>query len=266
MGAQASKAPAAAASAKVAAPAGGAPPPASSDSLQMSSLDSGELMQLYQYGRAPAAIVQHYIPANLPIQPVLQAAYVADCNRTWKHIVTATTDKMKEYGKSGFVLFYDEFFFRLFQRDITFAEVFPSIKRRAEILVKALTLMLKANTENVAQLMNRVRYLGHRHRSFPKLRAHQFASYSTCVIEVMMYWLGEHATPDVAEAWSHLVGFFLKHILESFLADRVDPFESYQNTNLTSAQDEETESVDGKSMSAGKMSSARSASEKKSAR
>ncbi|KAF0752320.1 hypothetical protein AaE_006084, partial [Aphanomyces astaci] len=56
------------------------------------------------------------------------------------------------------------------------------------------------------------------------------------MIEVLMYWLGELATPDVAEAWSNVVCFFMKHMLESFLTDRVDPFESYQNTVIEHAR------------------------------
>ncbi|OQS00008.1 hypothetical protein THRCLA_06312 [Thraustotheca clavata] len=192
--------------------------------------DTGEMIQLFMYPRCPRSIVHHYIPANLPMMPLFTAAYISDCNNTWKYILSSSTDRMKEFKKSGIILFYDEFFFRLFQRDSTFQEVFPDVKRRGEILIKALTLMLKCSTEDTGRLVNKIRYLGHRHRYFPKIRAYQFATYTSTMIEVMMYWLGELATPDIAEAWSNVVCFFMKHMLESFLTDRVDPFESYQNT------------------------------------
>ncbi|EQC32432.1 hypothetical protein SDRG_10171 [Saprolegnia diclina VS20] len=192
--------------------------------------DTGEMIQLFMYERCPRSIVHHYIPANLPMMPLFTAAYVSDCNNTWKYILGSATDRMKEFRKSGIILFYDEFFFRLFQRDSTFQEVFPDVKRRGEILIKALTLMLKCSTEDNARLVNKIRYLGHRHRFFPKIRAYQFATYTSTMIEVLMYWLGELATPDIAEAWSNVVCFFMKHMLESFLTNRVDPYESYQNT------------------------------------
>ena len=44
-----------------------------------------------------------------------------------------------------------------------------------------------------------------------------------------MFWLDEQATPDVAEAWSNVVGFVLQHMLEGFLPNMVDPRSSYQN-------------------------------------
>ncbi|KAF0683393.1 Aste57867_24517 [Aphanomyces stellatus] len=192
--------------------------------------DTGEMLQLFVYNRCPRSIVHHYIPANLPMMPIFTEAYLSDCNNTWKYILSSSTDRMKEFKKTGIVLFYDEFFFRLFQRDATFKEVFPDIRRRGEILIKALTLMLKSSPDDNARLINKIRYLGHRHRFFPKIRAFQFATYAGTMIEVLMYWLGELATPDVAESWSNVVCFFMKHMLESFLTDRVDPFESYQNS------------------------------------
>lgn len=198
--------------------------------------DSGELMQKYQYERAPLSTLHHFIPATLPMMPMYNAAFVAECNKSWKIVLTAGSQRMKSYGKTGIVLFYDEFFLRLFQRDASFQQVFPNIKKRSEILIKAMTLMLKSSTDNNAQLINKIRYLGHRHRSFPKIRSHQFATYASTAVEVIMFWMDEYATPDSAEAWSNVVGFFLKHMLESFLPQRVDPFESHQNATLTEMQ------------------------------
>ncbi|OQR91763.1 hypothetical protein THRCLA_08879 [Thraustotheca clavata] len=206
----------------------------------------------FLYGTAASDCVQHYMPPNFPMRPILNSAYVMDCSKTWKLIVTANTDRMRQYGKSGIVLFYDEFFFRLFQRDFTLEEVFPDIAKRSEVLVKAMTFMLKCSADNPKQVVNRCRYLGHRHRSFGGVRPHHWAQYTSTVIEVIMYWLGEYASPDVGAAWSNIVGFFLQHILESFLNDKVDPFESYQNSvisvvqEITASHDEESERTSAK--------------------
>ena len=71
--------------------------------------DSGDLMQFFQYEKAPAALVHHYIPSNLPMMPIFIPSYVADCVKSWKHIITGDSDRLKEFAKPGIVLFYDEF-------------------------------------------------------------------------------------------------------------------------------------------------------------
>ncbi|RHY14666.1 hypothetical protein DYB25_007850 [Aphanomyces astaci] len=204
------------------------------------------LYREFTYGLAASDCVQHYLPPNLPIRPILNAAYLTDCTKTWKLIVTANTDRMRQYGKSGIVLFYDEFFFRLFQRDFTLEDVFPDIAKRSEVIIKAVTFMLKSSSDDQRRVINRCHFLGHRHRTFTSLRPHHFAQYTSTLIEVMMYWLREYASPDVGAAWSNIVGFFLMHILEAFLSEKVDPFESYQNV-VIGAVEEITTSHEGES-------------------
>jgi len=191
----------------------------------------------FEYGVCPGDCVQHYLPPNFPMLPNLNSAYLMDCNKTWKLICTANTDRMRQYGKSGIVLYYDEFFYRLFQRDTTMEEVFPDIKKRSEVLIKAMTFILKSATDNNEQVISRCNFLGHRHKTFSRVRPHHFANYTSCAIEVIMYWLGEYATADVGEAWSNVVGFMLKHLLSSYLYDKLDPYESYQNTTISAVKE-----------------------------
>ncbi|CAK4241716.1 unnamed protein product [Aphanomyces euteiches] len=202
------------------------------------------LYREFTYGVASSDCVQHYMPPNLPIRPVLNAAYIMECNRSWKLIVTANTDVMRKYAKSGIVLFYDEFFFRLFQRDFTLEDVFPDIAIRSEVLVKAVSFILKSSSDDPRRVISRCNFLGSRHRSFTGVRPHHFALYTSTMIEVIMYWLGEYASADVGAAWSNLAGFFLLHILEAYLSEKVDPFESYQNV-VIGAVDEITASHEG---------------------
>ncbi|KAF0685453.1 Aste57867_22667 [Aphanomyces stellatus] len=185
-----------------------------------------------RHGLATSDEVHHYLPANLPLLPTLNNTYATECTRTWKEICKANTDKMKGYDKPGIVLFQDEFFHRLFQRDAGLEAVFSSPKKRAEVLVLAMTFMLKNAVEDPAKAANRCRHLGHHHRSFPLIRPHQFAVYVSTCIEVIMYWLGHDGTPNVGEAWSNMMGFFLKHILQAYLFQLVDESEFSQNTNV----------------------------------
>lgn len=181
--------------------------------------------------------VHHYIPANFPLLPVLNSSYIQDCNKTWRMICLAKTNKMREYGKRGIILFYDEFFHRLFQRDDTMEEVFISVRKRSEVLIKAMSFMLKPNLQDTEreQIANRCRRLGYHHRSFEKVKPHHFGIYVSTCIEVIMFWLGDDATPNIGEAWSNLVGFYLKHILQAYLFDKVDPKSSVQNTHWVEA-------------------------------
>ncbi|KDO24707.1 hypothetical protein SPRG_10241 [Saprolegnia parasitica CBS 223.65] len=163
------------------------------------------------HGLATPNEVHHYLPANLPVFPVINATYLVDCTKSWKDICMANTDRMKEYDKQGILLFQDEFFHRLFQRDASMEVVFPSVKKRAEVLIAAMTFMLQGTTESNERMINRCRHLGHAHRVFPNVRPHHFA----------------HA--NIGEAWSNLIGFYLKHILQAYLYDIVDETEFAQN-------------------------------------
>ncbi|KDO33463.1 hypothetical protein SPRG_02270 [Saprolegnia parasitica CBS 223.65] len=64
----------------------------------------------FTYGVANQHEVQHYLPPQFPIIPRLTQANIEICRRTWDLIQTAGTDKMKQYGKPGIILFYDESF------------------------------------------------------------------------------------------------------------------------------------------------------------
>ncbi|OQR97030.1 hypothetical protein ACHHYP_12918 [Achlya hypogyna] len=194
----------------------------------------------FSFGVAEPYEVQHYLPPQFPIIPVLTPTNVDICRRTWDLIQTAGTDKMRQYGKPGIILFYDEFFYRIFERDTTIREVFPKVQQRAEVLIKAINFILSTRAGTPASVMetvNACRFLGHKHRAFAKVRPHHFAVYTNTCIEVIMYWLGEFGSHEVGTAWSHTVGFILRHILEAFLFQRTDPYESYQITTIAAVRE-----------------------------
>ncbi|ETW09603.1 hypothetical protein H310_00141 [Aphanomyces invadans] len=195
------------------------------------SEDKFPTKEFLKHGLASSDHVHHYLPANLPLFPTLNPTYAQECTKTWRDICKATPDKMKGYDKAGIVLFQDEFFHRLFQRDTSMEAVFPSPKKRAEVLVLAMTFVLKTAVEDHELVKNRCRHLGHMHRSIPLMRPHHFAVYVGTCIEVIMHWLGKEGTPNVGEAWSNVMGFYLKYILQAFLFQTVDEAEFAQNTN-----------------------------------
>ncbi|ETV88995.1 hypothetical protein H257_00411 [Aphanomyces astaci] len=172
----------------------------------------------------------HYMPTNMPLCPIYQESYVQECGRSWKLICKASTPKMRPYNKEGIVLFYDEFFHRLFQRDPGFYDIFPGIRKRIEVLIKAMKFMLNDAGLEETKVIERCRNLGYRHKTIPKVQPHHFAAYAQTFVEVAMYWLDVEATPDVGEAWSNLIGFNLKYMLQAYLHDLVD--ESAWNQNI----------------------------------
>ncbi|KDO16690.1 hypothetical protein SPRG_17806 [Saprolegnia parasitica CBS 223.65] len=182
---------------------------------------------------ASADEYQHYMPPNMPVCPQFLSMYLAECNRSWKIICKGASPKMRELKKDGIVLFYDEFFHRLFQRDPSFNQVFPGIRKRIEILILAMKFMLADKDQSRETVVTRCRNLGHRHRTIPLVRPHHFSTYTSTMIEVMMYWLDTEATPDVGEAWSNLIGFHLKYMLQAYLHDNVDDQEWSQNTSVS---------------------------------
>ncbi|KDO16691.1 hypothetical protein SPRG_17807 [Saprolegnia parasitica CBS 223.65] len=173
---------------------------------------------------------QHYMPANMPLCPTYETTYHAECSRSWKILCKGGTAKMRELKKDGIVLFYDEFFHRLFQRDPSFGEIFPGIRKRIEVLIKAMKFMLGDKKYPNDVVMTRCRNLGFRHRTIPLIRPHHFSTYTSTMLEVIMYWLDTEATPDVGEAWGHLVGFHLKYLLQAYLYNNVNYDEWSQNT------------------------------------
>ncbi|KAF0711791.1 Aste57867_5049 [Aphanomyces stellatus] len=199
-----------------------------------------DMLATFSLGTGEAYHVQHYMPPHFPLLPKLTTAYIETCRRTWTLIQTAGPPMMRQYGRPGIVLFYEEFFLRLFERDTTIAKVFANAKKRGEVLVSAIQFILssKADTkEEIAAVANRCRFLGHRHRTFPKVRPHHFATYTTTCIEVVMFWLGDLASWEVGVAWSNTVGFILQHLLEPYLYRRTDPYEHYQNTTIAAVRE-----------------------------
>ncbi|KDO18768.1 hypothetical protein SPRG_15931, partial [Saprolegnia parasitica CBS 223.65] len=192
---------------------------------------------IFDRGLASSDEYHHYMPPNMPVFPVYEPSYHETCARTWKLLCKGSTLKMQQYHKDGIVLFYDEFFHRLFQRDPSFTEIFPGIRKRIEVLIKAIKFMLPEshNTSSI-DVMHRCRHLGHRHKTFPKIRPHHFAMYTSTLVEVAMFWLDTEATPDVGEAWSNLIGFHLKFMLQAYLYENVLESEWSQNVTIPTAR------------------------------
>ncbi|ETV88632.1 hypothetical protein H257_00176 [Aphanomyces astaci] len=213
-----------------------AAPPALPPSNEEMDIDD---LAAFPYGLAWNDQIEHYMPPNFPLLPQLTPSRIALCRRSWAQLHAASTPAMKPYDRPGIVLVYEEFFYRLVQRDTTITRVFPTAKKQGEVLISAIQFILSSNADtpqDVAAVASRSRFLGHRHRSFPNVRPHHFAMYTSTCVEVIMFWLGDMASPDIGAAWSNTAGFVLKHLLEPFLYERTDPYECYQNITVSATR------------------------------
>ena len=130
-------------------------------------------------------IVHHFMPPNLPLNPKVTEFHMEVCKRTWLAISTAETGRMKRYGKPGIVLFYDEFFYRLIQKDVSMEMIFTSIKMKGEVLVKVIGFFLSlqmTSKEEREDSIDRCRYLGHKHKYFVGVKNHHFAVYAATLV------------------------------------------------------------------------------------
>ncbi|KAF0746500.1 hypothetical protein AaE_008102 [Aphanomyces astaci] len=230
-----------------------AAPPALPPSNEEMDIDD---LAAFPYGLAWNDQIEHYMPPNFPLLPQLTPSRIALCRRSWAQLHAASTPAMKPYDRPGIVLVYEEFFYRLVQRDTTITRVFPTAKKQGEVLhgyvretqcgsisrdEDLLGVMEIDTPQDVAAVASRSRFLGHRHRSFPNVRGsdvrpHHFAMYTSTCVEVIMFWLGDMASPDIGSAWSNTAGFVLKHLLEPFLYERTDPYECYQNITVSATR------------------------------
>ncbi|CAM9101263.1 unnamed protein product [Chrysoparadoxa australica] len=180
-----------------------------------------------------AGIINHYMPPTFPLDVVMGDDMMDLVRRTWTLIMDGKADGMKSYpNKAGIVLFYDEFFFRLFKRARIFLDIFPEPAKRGEVLMKALGMMLRIEGTNSEKENTKLFYLGRAHRYKTQLRPWMFSVYATTCLETLVFWLGGDADLETGEAWTCLCGYVLRRMLMAYLPDMVVPNEYYQNFEI----------------------------------
>jgi len=182
------------------------------------------------------AIIHHYLPPTFPIDIVVQDGMITRCRQSWNGIKEASTEKIRKIskltGKTGIVLFYDEFFYRLFDRANVFVDIFPNMRIRGQILVQATEFMLSRKGDDSPQEKKKIFLLGQRHREEHGVRPWHFSTYIQCFLETVMFWIGEDTNSSLGEAWTNVSAYTVTYMLHSFLPKLVDPREFYQNCDV----------------------------------
>ncbi|CAM9420358.1 unnamed protein product, partial [Heterosigma akashiwo] len=177
--------------------------------------------------------VEHYLPPTFPIEAIVTTAMMENTNRTWELLSSGQAQGMADQvGRSGVVLMYDEFYFRLFKRARKFEEIFPSVSKRAEVMLKGVEFLLAlAGNDSVAE-KKRIYYLGRAHRFKQSVRPWHFSVYAETFLETLMFWLGSDSNAAVGEAWTNLFAYTVKRMLQAFIVNRVIENEFYQNSDI----------------------------------
>jgi len=177
--------------------------------------------------------ISHYLPPTFPIESVVTSMTLEKCTKTWNLISLGAAQGMgNTIGKSGVVLMYDEFFFRLFKRAKIFEDIFPSVQKRAEVMLKGIEFILGLTGNDSPQEQKRLFFLGRAHRFKQSLRPWMFSVYAETFLETLMFWLGSDANSSIGEAWTNLYAYALRRILTAYLVNRVIENEFYQNSDI----------------------------------
>ncbi|CAM9757360.1 unnamed protein product [Chrysoparadoxa australica] len=174
--------------------------------------------------------VARYMPPNFPLETFLTSDTTAICRETWRSIIKGTAAGMASSpGKSGIVLFYDEFYWRLFERAQVMKAIFPNMKKRGEVLTLVVGSILKVVGNGDKAEVRELKRIGYNHQAKKLIRPWHFSTFCEALLETVMYWLGSDADVVVGEAWTHLLAYVLRHVLTSYLLGKIDPTEYYQN-------------------------------------
>ncbi|CAM9204782.1 unnamed protein product [Phaeothamnion confervicola] len=200
------------------------------------------------------SLVEHYMPPTFPLEAFLDPLMMEKCRVTWGMIMAGTAEGMRAHahtGRAGIVLFYDEFFFRLFKRAKVFLDIFEDPVKRGEVLMKAFGFMLRLEGDDNETEKRRCFYLGKSHRFKGKVRPWHFSMYIETALETLVFWMGSDADVETGEAWTCLVAYTLRRMLEAYLVDRVLPNEWFQNVEIDAVRKILTQSVHSKQTSQG---------------
>ncbi|CAN0054641.1 unnamed protein product, partial [Heterosigma akashiwo] len=177
--------------------------------------------------------IAHYLPPTFPIQAHVSPQMIETAGRTWELLTNGTANGMvDQIGRSGVVLMYDEFYFRLFKRARRFEEIFPGVQKRAEVMLKAVEFLLALKGDDSIAEKKRIYFLGRAHRFKQSVRPWHFSVYAETFLETLMFWLGSDSNAGVGEAWTHIFAYTVRRMLQAYLINRVVENEYYQNSDI----------------------------------
>mmetsp|Transcript_27622 Transcript_27622/g.35698 ORF Transcript_27622/g.35698 Transcript_27622/m.35698 type:complete len:334 (+) Transcript_27622:37-1038(+) len=180
-----------------------------------------------------AESIQHYIPPTFPLHPMVTKHHLKAINKTWKLIREGTAEGLTKGtgGKSGIVFFFDDFYFRLYQRSTEFSDFFGGdLRKRGEVLLRITQYIASMDISDRRQLDKDLELLGKTHAHVKRnIRPWMYSVFVETLIESLMYCLGENGTYESSLSWTFALAYILEKMLQKALKGRLMDFEFNAN-------------------------------------
>jgi len=188
--------------------------------------------------------VQHFLPAAFPLECTVKSFHIDKLNLSWKIVRTeGYMSRMEnEQGRSGIVIFYDEFYKRLFEKSTCFQEHFPGLKMRSGILNRVIHFVCSIDVLKLKETERKLAMLGNSHVAF-NVHPWMYGVFSETLVETVLLFLGEDASYEYYQSWTIALGFCLKTMLQQALKRKVNQRETYNEMFATQKSDNPAHSL-----------------------
>jgi len=183
---------------------------------------------------SPEIAVYHFIPPLFPLEPVLKIAHTAVLRNSWNSILKGNSSSFNssaENGRTGLVVYYDEFYKRLLQKDggNWVDDFFPGIKAKGGILQRIINYLCSMDAFERSTLQRQLQALGKKHTE-RRIKPWMYHHFSQTLVETVMCLLGPSASPHFFEAWAFSLSFCLHIMVKQTL--KYGPAEFHQMERL----------------------------------
>jgi len=195
-------------------------------SLRISDKDYDEvvLLEIKKIEDRPhSEAVEHYIPPTFPLNPVVLPFHKLKIEQSWQLIEQDKAAGLSSGtgGRSGLVFFFDEFYFRLFQRSKAFYDFFgTNIKKRSEILLRIIQFLVSLDFGDRVTVDTQLYFLGKAHTK-RAIRPWMYSVFTETMLETLMFVLGEDGTYEVSMSWTFVITYIMKRMLTEALKGQI---------------------------------------------
>jgi len=181
------------------------------------------------YSKPKKVKIYQFIPPLFPLEPVLTKVHMSHLQASWNMIEGKTAAEifvpLGDDSRTVLVIFYDEFYKRLFHKDKKniFREYLPNLKAKGGMISRMTKFMCAMDLSNLSILRSQLKLLGIQHTQ-KKIQPWMYSTLSEALVETVMFILASAANPDYYEAWRVVLSFCLHAMLPQALKNQSADF------------------------------------------
>jgi len=166
--------------------------------------------------------VHHFLPAAFPLQCTIKNFHIDKLKYSWKIVRSegALGQKENDDGQSAIVVFYDEFYNRLFSKSAVFREHFPGLKMRGGILNRIIHFVCSIDVLKLKETERKLTVLGDNHNTL-NVHPWMYGVFAETLVETVLQCLGEEASFEYYQSWTVALSFCLKNMLHQALKSKM---------------------------------------------